>query len=109
VWHVTESRNRSVDLHLAYPEALAWSDVSELVAIVRDLDYGWIQRQRDASRAHYERVHHPSILAAIVADGFRSAPPAAPDQERLFAFEFEHLERSWHRLTDLIPPETSGE
>jgi hypothetical protein len=109
VWHVTASRNRSVDLHLAYPEALAWSDVSELVAIVRDLDYEWIQRQRDASRAHYERVHHPSILAAIVADGFRSAPPAAPDQERLFAFEFEHLERSWHRLTDLIPPEPSGE
>lgn len=101
VWHLSGSLYESVDMHLAYPQASGWSNVAELIAIVKNLDAAWIESQGDAARAHYERVHHPSMLAEFVARGF-PRPPAAPRNERLFAFEFEQLEQSWHRLTNLI-------
>jgi hypothetical protein len=99
VWHVREPASRPTDLHLAYPEAATWTEPSELIAIVRGIGDGWIARQRDAARAHYERFHRPSVLEACVASGFAGAPLPTPPYARTLAFEFGELERSWHRLT----------
>ncbi|MDB5073597.1 MAG: hypothetical protein JWM87_4708, partial [Candidatus Eremiobacteraeota bacterium] len=63
----------------------------------------------DAARAHYERVHYPPVLAALAHDGFRSGAAVTSGGERTFSFEFEHFERSWHRLTNLIAPAEADE
>jgi hypothetical protein len=97
-----------VDLHLAYPEARAWTELDDLIAIVGELDDDWVARQGNAARSRYETAHHPAILAAIVAgDLGRGTVPIAP-HERLFSFEFHHLERSWHRLTALAERVAAG-
>ena len=109
VWHVGEPLHQSVELHLAYPGARAWTELHDLIAIVNDLDDEWVEHQGNAARSRYETAHHPAILAGIVArDLGRQAMPIAP-HERLFSFEFQHLERSWHRLTALMAQDaTSG-
>jgi hypothetical protein len=109
VWHLTGCLNRSVDLHLAYPEAAAWSEPAELIEIVQNIDADWMEFQGDAARSRYEKAHHPSLLADIVNRGFRGAPLPASPHERSFAFEFQQLEASWHRLTGLKPPRAPGE
>ncbi|MDB5070334.1 MAG: hypothetical protein JWM87_1445 [Candidatus Eremiobacteraeota bacterium] len=108
VWHASGPRYQSVDLHLAYPEAEAWADAGELIEIVRRIDAPWFEAQANAARSHYEKVHHPALLVQTAAAGFRGAPLPASSHERLYAFEFEHLERSWHGLTKLIPPQDAS-
>ena len=99
VWHLSDPRNAAVDLNLAYPGALSWRNAEELIGIVSNLDYDWIRSQGEAARAHYERLHNPRILAGLSASDFEDAC-ACPSAHRSFAYEFQHLEQSWHLLAD---------
>lgn len=98
VWHLGGTRNADVDLNLAYPEALSWRDAGELIEIVSNLDGDWIRRQARAARAHYERSHAPRVLEQLVASDFDAVVGCSPSPHRCFAYEFDHLEESWHRL-----------
>ena len=101
VWHLTGPHHHAADLHLAYPEAHSWSTLDELVGIVRGLHPEWIREQGVAARAQYDRVHHPTRLARAIAADFNGVTDDLPRTDRLFAFEFQHLQRSWHRLSEI--------
>jgi hypothetical protein len=98
VWHLSDKLHQSADLHLSYPEASAWSTPDELVEIVLNLTPDWLEKQRNAARTHYKRVHHPIILENMIKEDFLVTKGADMRDKRLFAFEFQHLEDSWHRL-----------
>ena len=100
-WHLTDPLHRHADLHLAYPDARSWSTPDELVEIVRGLTPEWIQAQRTAARSQYEQVHHPRHLEAALARDLENSPCPPLTEKRLFAYEFGHLQRSWHRLAEL--------
>lgn len=100
VWHLSAPRNGPADLNLAYQGALSWQNAGQLIGIVTNLTSDWIRTQGSAARAHYECLHAPSVLERINWCEFEDAGDCTPLVHRSFAYEFEHLEQSWHRLAE---------
>lgn len=55
--------------------APVWTDVAELLAVLKQLTIEQLQTLSRASREHYEAHHTPQLLAACVANGHQPAPP----------------------------------
>src|SRR5450631_1869973 len=67
-----------------------WSDMRELLAILKSLDRETLRALSAASRERYESFHHPRLLAkALAGEPCRPPPRRAIDIEAMQVFLFE--------------------
>jgi hypothetical protein len=72
LWHVESDETFFHDTHMRYPEAMTWRSADELIGIVRAMDDVLLRSQSIFARRHYERQHHPSILASRLRSTWES-------------------------------------
>lgn len=78
VWHVTQPATLFHDTHMKYDGAATWRTLEELLAVLRRIDRNWLTEQSRLARLHYERNHHPRLMAACLsADAIASHPVRA--------------------------------
>ena len=68
VWHVTRPATLFHDTHMKYEGAATWRTLEELLAVLSRLDQDWLTQQSRLARSHYERSHHPRLLAACLSE-----------------------------------------
>ncbi len=99
LWHTSSDATWFHDTHMKYPEAATWRTTEELLAIVDDIDDGWLQAQSRAARRHYEAYHRPELIAkdlSATAVSGRTMPSDAPgfDRPQLYGFgELRNFDR----------------
>jgi hypothetical protein len=119
LWHVAGEASRFHDTHMKYPEAAEWRGIADLLQILRGIDAGWLRRQSQAARRHYEARHHPRVLAACLSapelQGCEVGAPAASCAEpHLIRFDdlpvqrFEALRALGVRLARSMPARLSA-
>jgi hypothetical protein len=75
VWHVTRPASLFHDTHMKYDGAETWQSLEELCDIVRRIDEPWMTLQSRLARLHYERNHHPRLMAACLSGESISSHP----------------------------------
>jgi hypothetical protein len=92
LWHVAGEPSRFHDTHMKYPDAATWHEIADLLEIVRGIDAGWLRRQSQAARRHYEQHHRPEVLAACLSGPgllgcSATVPSVDPQEPRLIGFD----------------------
>ena len=79
VWHSPSPDDDLTRLHMAWPGAPVWRQLSDLTGIIRGADASWMATQSAAARRHYEARHHPSFWRQFFASPDSSSGLPLPD------------------------------
>jgi len=53
-------------IDIAYPGASHWQDPNDLISFCQNANPDDLRRESESARSHYEKFHHPAILAGIL-------------------------------------------